>query len=130
MNANLAKPKALVVDDEFLIAAALESCLGDAGFEVTVATSTDTALAEVEGRSFDLALIDINLGDGNSVTDGLAAALVDRGIPFAICTGSAPEDARALYPGRPVIEKPFLDSDVARVAHSLVGIGQAPVSAT
>lgn len=126
MNATMKKPKALIVDDEFLIAAALESCLGDAGFEVSVATSSEQAVSELDGRPFDLAIIDINLGDGSSVTDGLADLLVERGIPFAICTGSAPEDARAYYPGRPVIEKPFLDSEVASVARSLVGAQMAP----
>ncbi len=57
----------LVIDDEKNIRATLVVCLEGAGHEVTSVGSAAEALDAVERRSFDVAFLDLRLGD----TDGL-----------------------------------------------------------
>lgn len=114
------KATALVVDDEYLIAVAVESCLIDMGFMVTVATTGEQALALVADNSFDVAVIDMHIGDPNA-TAAIARRLDERGIPFAICTGSVPAEARERFPARPIVEKPFLDEEIKQAIRTLTG---------
>ena len=61
----MTKPKIFIVEDEPIIAAFLEQCLVDEGFEcLGVADSFDQAKQELLHLRPDLILLDINLGDG------------------------------------------------------------------
>lgn len=66
-----ANRRILVVDDEIIIARALESTLRHHGYDVEVASSGDEAIKMVACESYDLVLMDIGLGDG---VDGVEAA--------------------------------------------------------
>lgn len=95
----IAGKKVLVVEDEPLVAMALEDMLADLGVQVIgPAADAASALALLEGESVDAAVLDVNLGDHRS--DAVADWLSARRIPFVLATGygtaSSGTDARAI----------------------------------
>jgi CheY-like chemotaxis protein len=97
----------LVVEDEALIAMALEDMLLDLGCEVvgpasTVAAALDYAASE----NLDGALLDINVR--GSLVYPVAEALIARGVPVVLCSGYALTSAiPAPYDALPQIAKPY-----------------------
>jgi NtrC-family two-component system response regulator AlgB len=82
----------LVIDDEKNIRATLTMCLEGIGCKVTTASSTDAALAAVERRPFDLAFLDLRLGeqDGMALLPRLLAAR--PGLAIVVITAYATID--------------------------------------
>lgn len=99
------RARILIVEDEALLAHALEDILVSAGFEVAgVATRLAKALELIESVACDAAVIDANLA---GVSAGPAAsALAARGVPFIVMTGYSPEQLQGDFPGAHVIQKP------------------------
>jgi CheY-like chemotaxis protein len=103
---SLSGRRVLVVEDEMMVLLLIEDMLSDLGCEsVTTAATVDQALALMNGRVFDVAMLDVNLNGQKSypVADALAA----RDIPFVFATGYSDHVIREGYPGRPVLKKPF-----------------------
>lgn len=112
-----APKKILIVEDEPLIAMMLQDYMDILGFEVVgVVECVADALGAVESLSFDMAVLDVNLMNGEK-SDAVAVELARRGIPFIMSSG----DARAPGPwqGRPMLSKPYMLSDVERIVASL-----------
>lgn len=64
----MAGEKILVIDDEKIVCTSFERALGDAGYEVDSALSSEAALRKVEKKEYDVIFIDYVLpGD----TDGV-----------------------------------------------------------
>jgi two-component system, response regulator PdtaR len=111
----------LVVEDESIIGLELEGRLQEAGHEVLGPTSTvEEALELAERRKPDLALVDINLGDGGSGIE-LARRLLERwGTPSLFLSGQTQEarennDAAIGRIGKPFSATAVLESiDVAK----------------
>jgi diguanylate cyclase (GGDEF)-like protein len=61
------KTTVLIVDDELSIRRYLEVSLEESGYDLTVVASTAEANAILEERTFDIMLVDKNLGDGNGI---------------------------------------------------------------
>jgi len=83
-------PRLLVVEDDVTVARALSRTLARAGF--SVATARSCGAARALPQSFDFAILDLDLPDGNGVD--LARALMSGGkVPsvlfFTSCTDSA-----------------------------------------
>jgi CheY-like chemotaxis protein len=98
--------RALVVEDEILLAMLLEDMLADLGHEVAAHASRVGAAIELARRAdIDFAVLDINLNGETSfaVADVLAA----RGVPFVFATGYDSRILAAPHDGRPVLQKPF-----------------------
>jgi CheY-like chemotaxis protein len=99
--------RVLVVEDEALVAFALEEMLNDFGYEVAgLAPNVRTALKLVGAERIDAAILDVNLG-GETV-DPVADALAAAGVPFVFTTGYT--SASALPRGfeeRPALNKPY-----------------------
>lgn len=115
----LSGKRVLVVEDEMLVLMYTEDLLADLGCEmVSAAATVEKALALIEAESFDVAMLDMNLnGDETfSVADALAA----RGVPFVFATGYASHDLGDGHRGRPVLNKPFLDRELAAVMTRLL----------
>ncbi|MEL1249905.1 response regulator [Aurantiacibacter gilvus] len=107
----------LVLEDEPLIAMDLRYAVEDLGFEVLAAIDNDEALAAIEGREVDGAILDVSLGAGKTC-EPTASELHARAIPFILHTGDLDrvgETLRAI--GAPIMPKPS-PSDV--VANRLV----------
>jgi CheY-like chemotaxis protein len=105
----------LVLEDEMMVAMLLEDMLGDLGCRVVGPVATvDAALAKLEERSIDAALLDVNLSYGQSGYP-VAAALTKRGISFAFVTGYGAGTLHPDYRARPTLQKPFHSSALVDV---------------
>ena len=98
----------LLVEDEPLIAMALESELTDAGHTVRGPASTAArALQLAEISAPDLALVDINLRDGTGKGITLARELLTRGTPSLFVSGQGMEARANRDAAIGLIEKPY-----------------------
>ncbi|WP_245293505.1 response regulator [Methylobacterium sp. CCH5-D2] len=95
----------LLVEDESLVAMLAEDMLLDLGCEVAVAMRLDKALGYARSEAFDLAVLDVNLGDARSYP--IADVLFERGTPFLFATGYGPQGLDVAYQGVPVLQKPY-----------------------
>lgn len=99
-------PRVLIVEDEPILAYALEETLVEAGFEIAgVAGRLEAALALIKIGDCDAAIVDANLA---GVSAGPAAlALSARKIPFVVVSGYSPEQYPVAFSGAPFVQKPF-----------------------
>lgn len=99
--------KALVVEDNMIIAMDASDILSELGCAaVSMANGVGEALRLIEAEQFDLALLDVNLGNETSLP--VAETLRARGVPFLLATGyGATEDITAAYPDAPTLKKPY-----------------------
>jgi CheY-like chemotaxis protein len=95
----------LIVEDEPVLAFALEEFLIDAGFEVAgVAGRLETALTMMKSVVFDAAILDANLA---GVSAGPAAsALRARELPFVVVSGYLPSQQQSAFAGALCLQKP------------------------
>jgi CheY-like chemotaxis protein len=106
MNKSLSGHRILLVEDEMLNIAMLEDILTEAGCESVAAAATiDQAIALIDERVFDAALLDIKLKGKAAYV--VADALAVRGVPFIFVTGNSVRDIEDGYRDRPVLRKPF-----------------------
>jgi CheY-like chemotaxis protein len=117
----LAGRRVLVVEDEPILAMALEDMLEELGCTIVgpaLRLSAAMALAEEE---VDAAILDVNLGGEAALP--VAARLRARGVPIMFATGYG-EAIAAEHPGIPILPKPYLMHDLARALARL--LGEAP----
>ena len=114
--------KILLVEDSRTQAEALRALLSDAGYEVSLAYSTEAALEEVgRGATFDLGLSDIVMPGGKSGVD-LARELRELrpDLPVVLATGYA--DLPSPPVGTRVVQKPYrVDEITATLIAALRG---------
>lgn len=110
---------ALIIEDESLIALAIEEALRDCGFtSFDIAISAEEAIAAAAGRCPDLITADVELRPGCGI--GAVQSICSEGpIPVLFITGR-PTEVRARMPLHALIEKPFsADHIVAAVELAL-----------
>lgn len=96
----------LIVEDQYLVADAIKRAVLDGGGEVIGPTpSLEQALGYLEKGAFDLALVDVNLGDETAYP--FAEALDREGVPFIFVTGYDVAALRPHFRERPLLEKPI-----------------------
>lgn len=114
MTSNLAGLRVLVVEDEMMVSMLIEDMLDDLGCKVVgPASRLDEAIALAGEAELDCAVLDVNLG-GQSIFP-LADLLRAKGAPFAFATGYGDAGLRDVDKGSPVLQKPFRETDLARV---------------
>jgi ActR/RegA family two-component response regulator len=106
------KSKLLYVEDEVIVALDVSDGLKhELGFDVHMAHNLSAALEKCENTSFDFALLDMNLGNGeNSLSLGLM--LAERGTHVVFASGYNRHEI-AKIDAFQLIEKPFQLSDVS-----------------
>lgn len=101
--------RCLVLDDEFLIALDIQQTLEAAGAAnvISVGNASEAMDLLAKNNRFDLAVLDIKLGDatGNSTT--VAVALAEQGTPFVFLTGMRADEVAVQFADVPVVEKPY-----------------------
>ncbi|MCW2273816.1 response regulator [Rhodoblastus acidophilus] len=115
------RARILVVEDEALVAFALEEMLSDFGYDVVgPAPNVQAALKLVGDEKIDAAILDVNLG-GETV-EPVAEALAAVGAPFVFTTGYS--SASALPPAfkdRPSLNKPYQPEALREAVARLLG---------
>ena len=102
---------ALIIEDESLIAMAIEDALRGCGFtSFDVAVSAEEALTAAARTCPDLITADVELRPGCGIT-AFQSICTERPIPVLFITGR-PGDVRMRMPGHPLIEKPFGTDDI------------------
>ncbi|MGE0178517.1 MAG: response regulator [Sphingomonas sp.] len=97
----------LIVEDEPLIAMMLEDFLAELGHEVVgTCDSVETALDHVARGGFDVAIVDVQLKDGERAWP-VADRLAETGTPFVIATGGHVEPPPEVHAAAPVLAKPY-----------------------
>lgn len=105
--------RVLVVEDEAAISLLLEDMLLDFGCEVVgPAGRLPAALSLVEAGGIDLAILDVNVA-GEPIYP-VADALAAKGIPLVFSTGYGSAGIDGSYRDRPIVQKPFSQSDLER----------------
>lgn len=117
---SLASLRVFVVEDESLVAMQLEDILADLGCNlVGLAMRLNRALEMLDGISdIDVAILDVNLG-GEKVYP-VADALRRRGVPVIFATGYGRSGVMPEWQTRPVLQKPYTDTQVARTLEEAV----------
>jgi CheY-like chemotaxis protein len=106
--------RVMIVEDEPLIAMAMEMIVEDVGGEVTGAHGNvrDALAAVAMHGEVDVALLDCNLGKEHSWP--VADALAMRGVPFAFTSGQGVKDIAPRFHDRPVFAKPVDEEKLKR----------------
>jgi CheY-like chemotaxis protein len=122
-------PHILVVDDEPLVSLLIADWLAELGYHVVGPVGrAHEAMQLIEEARLDGALLDINLGTGDSFT--LADAVRAKGIPLAFITGHVAGAVPPRFKGSPVLSKPFeFDAMQEMVAGLFPAPPGAPASA-
>ncbi len=111
--------RALVVEDEIMVAMYVEDLLTELGFEVAaIATGLDQALPLAREGTFDFAVLDINLAGEPSFP--VAEVLRQRGIPFMFASGYGSKGVSDEFRTAVRIQKPFLGRDLAQAIGKIV----------
>ncbi|MGO7670284.1 HWE histidine kinase domain-containing protein [Rhizobium ruizarguesonis] len=96
----------LLVENNLIIAMDGEDILRRLGADVATAPSVAEAMEILAGQSFDLALLDVNLGEETSF--GIADRLAADGVPFVFATSYGEGIAQAnSHSDAAVLQKPY-----------------------
>ena len=119
----LSGKRCFVLDDEFLIALDIQQILERAGAVHVVSVASAAEAVALLGREpkFDVAVLDVKLGDPERNGLDVAVLLQTQGTPFVFLTGMRVDDVHAkIFPNAPVIEKPYDAAGLLRaVQHAL-----------
>jgi DNA-binding response OmpR family regulator len=111
-------PCCLLLEDEPLVAMALEASVEEAGFQVAGPFMRNaTALGWLDGHTPDLALVDVLLRDGPCTP--VIRALKARGIPFAVYSGLKPSNRNPELAAVRWLEKPVARHELLNVLREI-----------
>jgi len=125
LNAKATQRSALVVDDEAGVREALAEILTSFGHRVVAAASGREALERMGEQRFDVILTDIRMPDldGRALYREIERRWPERAARVVFVSGDTLTSTLRVFAeesGRPVIEKPFLPSEVRRVVGEAV----------
>jgi len=114
------RPRCLIVEDQALIALAIEGCLEDFGYEaVGPFRSGSDALVWLNTHTPQAVILDYSLVDGDCT--GLAQELLRRRIPFLVYSGHARSaDTPSEFKDSPWIEKPCRSEEIIAAVRLMI----------
>lgn len=116
----LAGLRVLVVEDDALLAMALEMNLAGLGCDfIAMASTLQDALPLARDADIDGAILDVNLA-GERVYP-VADILAERSIPFLFATGYGAAGLRDCDRARPVLQKPYPIDSVVKIVRQWRG---------
>jgi DNA-binding response OmpR family regulator len=102
---------ALIIEDESLIAMAIEDALRGCGFtSFDIAISAEEAVTAAARKCPDLITADVELRPGCGIT-AVQSICSEQPIPVLFITGR-PGEVRIRMPGHTLVEKPFEDDHI------------------
>lgn len=112
--------RVFVAEDEPILLMAIEDVLGELGCMVVgTAGRVKESLAFVESTSFDVAVLDGSLADGN--IDPVVDLLVARGTPFVVASGFDASHFSASFSTAVFLRKPYPDALLGQAVLSALG---------
>ena len=110
-----AKGRALIVEDNMMIAIDEESTLQSLGFsEIELCTSVDSAVSAINNHTFSFAILDVNLG--RETSEPVAELLQSACVPFMFASGYDEWQERLSKKFNvPVLSKPFTRASLTSV---------------
>ena len=109
----------MLVEDELLVAMAVENVLRDEGCAIIGPIGrVEPALKAAREETLDAAILDVNLA-GERV-DPIAQALAERKIPFVFTSGYDRSMLPAKHANRPTLGKPFRPAQLVNVLIALL----------
>jgi CheY-like chemotaxis protein len=123
VSSNFADKRALIVEDEPVIALMLSDNLGELGFgSIEIAGTREQALKALralEANPPQVVLLDLKLTDGDAAP--VADLLRDRAVPFIFMSGNPGAASELGYAGVPVLGKPFSPADLQTALQQALG---------
>lgn len=115
---DMAGVRILLVEDDHLVGLSIATTLQAFGGTV-IGPATDAAggLDLIGSQPVDAALLDVNLGGGNT-SEAVADALRARGIPYVFCTGYGDAGVPAGHAGALWLQKPFGAEQLVRAVRN------------
>lgn len=102
---------ALIIEDEAIIAMAIEDALRDCGFtSFSFATTVEAAVASAHSHCPDLITADVQLAPGSGI-EAIEAICSDKPLPVVFITATGSE-VREKFPDPVLVAKPFGSADV------------------
>src|SRR4051812_12677235 len=98
----------LIVEDEAIIAMDMEMTLTELGHRVFIAPDPVGAARALDEHRIDAALLDWH----GAASTPLGEMLRQRGIPFALCSGTNFTELAEMFRDVPCVSKPFSTSDL------------------
>ena len=112
----------LIVEDEALIAMVLAEVLKEMGFAVCASEATEAgAVAAALRERPDLMIVDARLREGSGI-GAVETILRDRFVPHVFASGDR-LSGLTLHPRAIVLQKPFLEADLALAIQRALGPG-------
>ena len=112
--------RVLIVEDEAMIAALIETILGEAGYSIVGPVATlERALATIERERLDAALLDIRINGHDAYA--VADILMKRRIPFVFVSGFTRKQMPAAYRHCAYIAKPFAPDAILALLEEVAG---------
>lgn len=107
----LTNEKVLILEDELIIAFALEDMLADLGADVVVTSTLEDAFAKLAGNDFALAVLDVNVNGTKSYS--FAEELRGREVPIIFATGYGDAEHPPQFAGALTLTKPYSRQQLA-----------------
>lgn len=117
------RPLVLVVEDEPLLLMLYEDAVAAAGGDVITAMTVSEGL-DALARRVDVAILDIRLAQGERVFP-VARRLVEEGVPFLFCTGTAHDMPAGEFASARIMAKPISADRVVAEAMAMASRGEA-----
>lgn len=124
MHSGLKGLTVLLLEDESMVAMLTEDILLEQGCDVLLAMRLEDGLKLARDAAFDLAVLDVNLGGGNT-SYPVADLLLERRIPFLFATGYHAGGMDPRFEECPKIQKPFTPTDLANRAWETISSAHA-----
>lgn len=102
----------MVLEDSLIIAMDAAASLEDLGAsKVEIISSVPEALRWLDQNRIDFAILDVNLGEEQSLP--VARRLHEIGVPFVLATGyGSAEELVSTYPPCTIVQKPFTSTSL------------------
>lgn len=116
----------LLLEDEAIIAFALEDMLVADGANVVMAASLEEAEARIDDGGIALAVLDVNVHGEKSYRIG--ERLSELGIPFVFATGYGDTSHPPEFAATPTVSKPYTHDQIkAAMAQARLALSAEPV---
>lgn len=107
-----------ILEDELIIAFALEDMLADMGAEVLMASTLEEGLAHAAKDEIALAILDVNVAGHKSYP--VAEALRGRGVPIVFATGYGDAEHPPEFAATPTLTKPYNKQQLMHAIEALL----------